>query len=139
MPKIRGNPADKWARRAGVAGDDYAEGVQNPRRGWAAAATAAENNWQQGVQQAASRKAFSKGVNQAGDARWQQKSLSKGVQRYAPGVSEAKADYASRVAPYLDTIRNLQLPARGPKGDPRNLERVSVIARALHEKKVRGA
>jgi len=138
MPKIRGNPAEKWARRAAVAGDDYAEGVQNPRRGWAASAAGAEANWTQGVQQAASRKAFSRGVQQAGDQRWQRKALSKGVQRYAPGVADAKADYASRVQPYLDTIANLQLPQRGPKGDPRNLQRVAAIAQALHQKKVQG-
>ena len=136
MPKIRGNPSQKWVRRASVAGEDYAAGVQSPRVSWQAATIAAAGSWATGVQQAVTRGAFGRGVQAAGDARWQGKALSKGVARFPSGVAEAEQDYATRVAPYFAVIESIQLPPRGPKGDPRNIQRVSILAAALRARKV---
>jgi hypothetical protein len=36
----------------------------------------------------------------------------------------------------LQVIESIQLPPRGPKGDPRNIERVRVIAQALRARKL---
>jgi hypothetical protein len=36
----------------------------------------------------------------------------------------------------LDVIANTVLPPRGPKGDPRNLDRVKAITTALRAKKL---
>ena len=138
MARVRGNPSEKWVRRAGVAGQDYAEGVQNPRTPWAAATVASAPIQAAAVQAAIARGAFAKGVQRAGDARWQGKAMSKGVARFGPGVQDAQQDYAERVAPYLNAINSVTLPARGPKGDPRNLERVRVINDALHKLKTGG-
>jgi hypothetical protein len=110
-------------------------GVQNPRTPWAAAAKAGEERYKAGVQEAANRGAYGKGVTAAGDAKWARKSAEKGPTRFAEGVALSGADYQAGVQPYLDTIAATQLPPRFARGDPRNVERVRVIAAALRKRK----
>lgn len=130
--------AAKYARVTPGRSTDYANGVANPKKSWSANTVAAEASWSQGVAQAATEKRFSKGVNKAGNEKWQRKSVDVGTTRWGPGVSAAQDDYASGIAPYVAVIQGITLPARGPKGDPRNIERVTRIAQALHAKKVSG-
>jgi len=134
MPAIKPTAvsADKWVRRAGQAGPDYARGVQNPRTSWAEATSAAADAHAAGVQQAISEGRFEKGVSKAGNAKWQRKATSIGAQRYGPGVAAAKSDYETGFSPYAAVIQGVTLPPRGPKGDPRNYERVKQIGDALH-------
>jgi hypothetical protein len=127
--------AAKWARVTPQRSQDYQEGVQQPRTPWAAAATAANERYKQGVTEAAAQNRFVKGIAAAGDARWSQKSLAKGPSRFSEGVAMSGPDYQQGVQPYLDTIAATQLPPRGPKGDPRNLQRVAAIATALRKRK----
>jgi hypothetical protein len=130
--------AKKYASRGGAAGGDYAAGVQTPRVPWQAATVAAEQNYAAGVQAAIGNGSFRKGVTAAGDAKWSRKASGVGAQRYGPGVQAAAPDYASGVAPYLDTLKNLTLPPRAPKGDPSNVQRVATIAAALRARKLQG-
>jgi hypothetical protein len=126
---------EKWSRRAAAASSDYTAGVAaTPPADWENAATAAEGTWQQALQAAIAAKRYGKGVKGSG-AKWQEKSTDLGGQRYAPGVAAGTGDYATNVAPYLQTISSLTLPPRGPTGDPRNIQRVAVIADALRKKK----
>jgi hypothetical protein len=87
------------------------------------------------VEEAIREKRFEKGVAKAGDQKWQQKAATKGAERFGPGVNAAQADYEAAVAPYLQVIASTTLPPRGPKGDPKNFERVKVMAMALRAKK----
>jgi hypothetical protein len=139
---IQIKPADviaaKYATRGAAAGQDYATGVQAPRTDWAQATESSAPAWGAGVQMAVSNGSFSKGVARAGSAKWQRKASGVGAQRYGPGVTAAKQDYATGVAPYLQVIANLSLPPRGPKGDPGNINRVAAIATALRQKKLQG-
>lgn len=127
--------SEKWARVTPQRQQDYQLGVQQPRTPWAAATKAAEERYKTAVQEASARGAFGKGVTAAGDARWSQKTLSKGPSRFAEGVALSAPDYQAGVQPYLDTIAAVQLPPRFPKGDPRNLERVKAITSALRKRK----
>lgn len=127
--------AEKWARVTPQRTQDYQQGIQAPRTPWAAASVAAGGRYQQAVTEAASAGRYGKGVNAAGDQRWQSKSLAKGPSRFAEGVALSGPDYQEAVRPYLDTIAATQLPPRGPKGSPQNLQRVAVIAQALRKKK----
>lgn len=129
--------ADKWARRASVAGPDYEAGVRGAGGAWEAATKAAGDSWKQGVTQAAARGAFEKGVGAAGGSKWEQKSIEKGPSRFAQGVAVSQGDYTSKVGPYLSAIASLNLPPRGPSGDPRNLQRVTMVADTLAKLKRR--
>lgn len=138
MPRVRQGAADKWQRRASVAGPDYQTGVQNPRTSWAAAAGAAKGNYQAGVTAAIARDGYSKGVAQAGDAGWQRGAVNVGVTRYPQGVQANVDRFTAAVTPYLQTIESLTLPAKGAKGDPRNYQRVQQIGEALRKRKLAG-
>jgi hypothetical protein len=136
MPKVRTGGDKRWVDRASVATEDYKSGILNPRTDWAQATKGAAENWAKGIQQAVSNGSFSKGVQKAGSQKQQQKSVGKGAQRYAAGVAEGQSDYAAAIAPYLQIIESTTLPPRGPKGDPRNLDRVKAITVALRGKKL---
>lgn len=125
----------KWGRRAGSAGQEYADGVQSPRRSWAAATQAAEVNYEQGVQASIGRKSFGKGVAKAGDAKWKDRATTLGSARFASGVAASENEYSKGFAPYLSVLAGLTLPPRGAKGSPQNLARVAAVANALRNAK----
>lgn len=128
--------ADKWVRRAGQAGPDYTRGVNNPRTPWAEATAAAVDAQSAGIQQAIANGSFVKGVQKAGNAKWQRKAAGLGAARFGAGVADAQPDYVSGFTPYAAVIQGITLPPRGPKGDPRNYERTKIIGDALHAAKV---
>lgn len=140
MPNVRSasEVASKWGRVTPERAPDYEDGVRNPKKDWAQATKNAEDTYKQGVTAAISRGAFGKGVDKAGTSKWQKGAVEKGVDRFGPGVQVAQDDYEKGVSPYLDVIERTVLPPRYPKGDPRNIARVQAIAKALHDKKVKG-
>lgn len=125
--------ADKWVRRASVAGPDYEQGVRNPRRQWSEAAAQAADNYRQGVTQAATQGRFAAGVRQAGEERWQRATLQKGPGRFAEGVAIGQDNWERGFQPFQQAIERVSLPDRGPKGSPQNLQRVAVIANTLRQ------
>ena len=130
--------ADKWAEVTPGRSSDYEAGVKDASVDWAGATAAAEGSWGDGVSAAVAAGSFSRGVNKAGTAKWRRKAVDTGVARWGPGVRAAKPDYQAGFGPYREVIAGVTLPPRFAKGDPRNLERVAVIANALHEARVRG-
>jgi len=134
---VKTKPVDlvvkKWVERASVATDDYKFGIENPRRDWQKATEDSFARWQAGVQQAIANRTFIGGVRAAGTEKWRRKALEVGADRYASGVRAAQEDYASAMAEVLRVIEGITLPERGPKGDPKNIERVKVIADTLHK------
>ncbi len=128
--------AAKWARVTPGRSADYEAGVRAPRASWSTQAAAAEPAFQAGVQGAIQRKAFSGGVKKAGDEKWSRKALTVGVSRFGPGVGAAQADFQGGFADFAATIGSTQIPARKAKGDPSNIDRVRILADALHKKKL---
>jgi hypothetical protein len=123
--------ADKWQRRAAVAGEDYRKGVESPRTPWDTASSAAAGSYQQGVTQAAAQGRYAAGIRRAGAGKWQRNSMAKGPNRFAEGVQLAVGEWQTGFAPYQTAISGLQLPPRGPAGSPQNLQRVTAVATAL--------
>ncbi len=128
--------AAKWARVTPGRSADYEAGVRAPRASWSAQAAAAESAFQAGVQAAVGRKAYSGGVRRAGDEKWSRKALQVGVSRYGPGVGAAQPDFQAGFEPFASTIAGTSIPARKAKGDPSNIDRVRVLADALHKRKL---
>ncbi len=126
---------DKWSARATAAAPDYSAGVSAPLRDWATQATAAKGAWQAGVTEAASRDAYAKGVATAGTAKWQRKATTLGTRRFSEGVAAAKDDYKGGFAQFYDALSKIDLPPRGARGDPKNLERVRTIMQTLRSVK----
>ena len=139
MPKVRSNGAQRWATRTAAATEDFVAGVANPRRDWQSATVAAAPAHKAAMTEALARDAFAKGVAKAGNEKWARATSGKGAQRFGPGAAEGVQDYQNGVAPYLQVIETTQLPPRGPKGDPRNIQRVAVLAAALRKRKTGSA
>jgi len=110
--------------------------VANPRADWAAVTKAADGAYKAGVQAAIARNAFTKGVDAAGTAKWQARSVSVGAERWGPGVLAAVDTYERGFSKYRDAIEKATLPPRYPVGDPRNFDRVKAIGEALRRAKV---
>ena len=123
--------ADKWTRRAAVAGPDYQAGVAAPRTPWSQAAVAANGTYVAAVTAAANAGAYASGVRAAGEDKWRSAANNKGPQRFAEGVALAVGSWQKGFAPYATAIGSLTLPVRGPVGSPQNLQRVTVVATAL--------
>ncbi len=130
--------AEKWATVTPQRQAEYELGVKNPKRDWADATLKAAASQAKAVAAAIAAKSFEKGVRKAGTSKWQEKTLSKGPVRWAQGVSLSQSDYEAGFAPYREIIARTALPPRGPKGDPGNIQRVAVLAKALHDAKVAG-
>jgi len=138
MPAIKAldRIGEKWSRVTQQATADYQAGVQNPKSDWAEKTSGADKNYAAGVQAAISRGSFAKGVKKAGTEKWKTNALEKGAPRFSTGVALARQAYETGFAPYRQVIQNLNLPARGPKGDPGNIQRVAVLAKALRDTKL---
>jgi len=130
--------AAKWARVTPGRADDYRAGVEDPSVDWQGPTAAAQDRWSDGVSRAAAEGTFARGVNEAGTDKWRRMTIAKGVPRWPAGVREAEDEYRAGFGPYRDIIERTTLPPRGPRGDPGNIERVRVLAAALHEARVRG-
>jgi hypothetical protein len=128
----------KFATRAAAAAKDYADGVRAAGQDWQTAATAAADNYNAAIQEAIARNAFARGVSEAGGGKFSERAATVGAQRFPAGVAAAEGDWVRSTQPYLDVIRNLTLPPRAPKGDPRNFARSQAIAEALRRRKVAG-
>jgi hypothetical protein len=134
VPSIQ-NVASKWARRAASASGEYEAGVRGSTKSWAGAAKAGENNYKAAVTAAAGAGRYGKGVDRAGDAKWKRGAIEKGPMRFSQGVGVAEKDYADQMAPYLQAIGSIDLPARGPAGSEGNYARVSAIGKGLRQLK----
>jgi hypothetical protein len=134
--KSLSNIAEKWTRVTPMRTEDYRLGIENPRRDWQKETAAASDRYKQGVDIAHTKGMFTKGVNRAGSQKWKNNSLKKGPSRFAEGVTLAGDDYRKGFAPYREVIQQTTLPPRFPKGDPRNIQRVAAIAKALSEKRL---
>jgi len=138
MPPIKSLDATsrKWSRVAQASTPAYEEGVRSPKADWAENTANAAGNYSAGVSAAVADGRFEKGVRAAGSTKWQRNAIAKGPQRYAQGVRLAEDAYKRGFAPYREVIANTTLPDRRPTGDPGNIERVAVLAQALHAKKL---
>jgi len=134
--KSRDRIKQKWARVTSGAGEEYREGVQNPAKDWAKETAAANAAYKAGIQASLAADSFLKGVNRAGTTAWQKGATEKGPERFAQGVALAEEKYAAGFEPYRVVIEQTSLPARGRRGDPKNMQRSVVMAKALHDKRV---
>lgn len=134
--KDTGALSKKFVQRASAAAADYKTGVEAAGTDWQARTAASGDNYTAGVQAAIGRKAFEKGVNEAGSAKYTTRAGTLGAQRYPSGVGAAEGDWAKGVQPYLDELKGMELPPRRPKGDPGNQARANAVATRLRARKI---
>ena len=130
--------AEKYSRVTPAREADYKAGVSDTAVDWQTPTAAAAETWADGVQGAITNKTFSKGVEEAGTAKWRRKVTGPGVARWGAGVRDGAVDYKDGFTPYRDEIASLSLDPKYKRGDPRNYVRVQQVGDALHKKKVSG-
>jgi hypothetical protein len=128
----------KWTEVTPGRASYYEAGASGKGGAWEAGAKAAEPNWKTGVAAASAAGSFGKGVGRAGASKYDAGIRDKGVARWPQGVSVGGPNYGKGFGAYHGALSALTLPPKGPKGDPKNLERVRVIMTALRAKKVAG-
>ena len=128
--------AAKWSTETPRRSSYYEAGVRNPTKDWAGSTGASAGNFQAAVSAGDIGKRFAGGVRKAGTAKWQRKAVDVGASRYGPGVTAAAADYQAGMAPMVETLAQVNLPARKPRGDPGNLDRVKAVADALSKRRL---
>lgn len=133
--KTRGleKATEKWRNRVSVAGQDYADGVADPRQDWQKATKEAEPRYEAGVTASIRDKRYGKGVDKAGTDKWSKRSKDLGVKRWPEGVNAAQPDYKSGMEKVIAAIEGVTLPPRYPAGDPRNYERVKAVGEAIRK------
>jgi len=138
MPEIRETStiANKWKTVTPARAEQYKLGVQDPKKDWGKNTAEAESNYEAGIKNAITRKAFGKGVKKAGTEAWKIGAVTKGAERFGPGVAASGNKYEEGFAPYRDVIKNTTLPKRGPTGSDENFDRVKAMGKALHSKKI---
>jgi len=127
--------AKKWAEVTPGRAAQYENGVRNPVRDYAANTQAANDAWKAGTQAAIARDGFKRGVARTGNTKWQERSAKLGPARFGPGVQAAQGDYETGFAPYREAIAGVNLPPRGPRRSPQNLQRVSAMVAAISQRK----
>ena len=128
--------ANKWKTITPTRVADYEHGVRNPRADWMTEVAAAMPRWITAMQMQSTWRAYGQGIGNCGTTGWQTAAISKGIPRWGQGVTASGNKYQDGFGPYRDCIANLDLPPRGPAGAPQNLERVRIIAEALHNLKI---
>ena len=128
--------AAKWAEVTPGRQKYYESATPAAASDWERETKAAAATFQAAVTAGDIGRRFSGGVTRAGAAKFARKVTAVGVARFGPGVREAQSDMSAGFEPFIATISSVSLPARGPRGDPGNLERVRVIAAALAAKRL---
>jgi len=128
--------ATKWSTRAQGAVNDYKAGAASPKSSQSASAIAAAPLWQQAVQSPAALASFTSGLQKSGDQGWLNGVNNKGAARYAGGITAGVNKFTTNITPFLQVIAGLSLPAKGLRGSAQNIQRVAVIAQALHQLKL---
>lgn len=126
----------KWVRVTPERSEDYKLGVENPKKDWKTGASGGKEAFKAAMQKVIAEDRQNKGVLKSSTDYWREKALALGVQRFSQGVAVAGGSYGAGFDPYRGVLEGLSLPPRYAKGDPRNIERVRVIAAALHAKKI---
>ena len=139
MVKTKGIERSVGNWKSGVAGasSEYIEGVK-ASSDWQANALAAEDRYGTAIQQAIANRSREKGINKVSNSEWQQKTSTKGAQRWVPGVNAAEADYRKGLAPVLSVIESVTLPERTNDAAANVQSRVTPIAVALQNAKREG-
>lgn len=124
---------EKYQRGVQGAGQDYANGVANPSRPWDAATIASASRWRNSLQEAMTNGSFQKGVQKAGNARWQQRATQIGAQRYASSASEAAQAYQAKAAQIVAAGNAARAAANAMPNDTleARLQRMVSSARAI--------
>ena len=128
--------ANKWNNNASSASAEYAANAVAAGAEWATNTAQAATTYGQAVTSGNIVERFRRGVQKAGAEKYTRKIASLGAGRYSTGVADAQDDWEAGFQPYHQVISGLSLPARRPRGDAGNIDRVRAVTTALHARRI---
>src|ERR1700752_1602548 len=134
--KSAAQAAANWSGAASRAQTDWVAGINSTQKDQAALAAVAQPAWLAGVQDAAANNRFANGVTRRGTGYWKSQSEAKAA-NYVQGYTAGAQNFSSAIGKIMNDMPNLvaALPARGPAGSPQNLNRVTQLDQALHQRR----
>ena len=128
--------ARKWGEVTPGRSTYYEAGAVPAGGDWETNTAASGVAYKAGVSAGNIQQLFVGGVKKAGGAKYSRKVKDVGVGRFGSGVAAAVADMKEGIAPFVETMAGLTLPARGARGDMANVNRVTAIMTANHKKRL---
>lgn len=124
----------KWSQNTSGAGQAYHDGATGTTKDQSGAAIAAKAVWQAALTAAFGKDSYAKGLAKSGKQGWLDGVVQKGVAAFTNGVTAAKSvsKYVTNSGKYDNARQQASGSPRGPKGSPQNLQRVTLVANALH-------
>ncbi len=128
--------AAKWARVTPQRASDYEAGASGAGAKQNAAAIAAAGAFQAAVSSGNMKSLFIGGLKKAGADKDNRKVSTVGKDRFGSGVTAAVQDMQNGMAPMVEAISAVTMPARAPRGDVANQQRSVVFQVALNKKRL---
>lgn len=137
MPAVKpiGEIQKRYAAASALT-ERYTSGIEVTTKDWKAETLKADAAWKQGTADAAAKGLFAKGVGKVASEEWKSAALTKGGPRWGPGITAGVEKYVREVTPFLNAIKAITLPPRGPRGASQNYERVRLIGEKLYALRV---
>ncbi len=126
----------KWAEVTPARQAEYASATPGSAQKWEQNTLAATANFGAAIRSANIEARQAAGVRRVGAAKFARKVRDVGSARFGQGVAAGAQDFGAAVGPYLQTIQGVDLPARRPRGDPGNYQRVNAVRNALHARRL---
>lgn len=127
-----GDAASNWQQGAQARAQLYKQRAMAAGNRWAQDTAAAAPNFQTAVTSGNIGTRFANGVSRAGAGRYTQGINAKG-DRYSGGIAASGDRYSAGVSPYIQALNGFDPGDRGPRGDPRNYNRVQAVGSRLHD------
>lgn len=123
----------KWQRRVQAAQQDYIAGVRAPRRSWVQGSLAASGRRNAGLQAAISDGRIDRGIQAAGDAKWQTNTVAK-ASNWQQGVSNAGGKYSQAMGRVYSMINNARGTIESMPNDTfaARMARMTAYAQEMH-------
>lgn len=130
VPPVSQVVAD-WKAGAAGATTKYATNTAAASNAYQSGVAGANANYVQAVTEAASAGRWQRGTENKGGF-YATRASTIGAQRWSPGINASEQQYQAAMQRNLSIIGGLTLPPALPRGNPGNLQRVSIIDEALH-------
>ena len=124
----------KYEDASGRAGAAYKDGIRNST-GWKEKAIAGEALYAAKVQEAIAAGRRAKALEAVSEEDWKNNAINKGSARIGAGMKAGAGKWEKNWAPYGDTLKGVNLPARTASGMDNLMNRAGAVVQAMENKK----
>lgn len=135
MPEL-GSASQKFTKNGQSASQEYVQKAAAAANDWHVNTSASETNYERGVQEAIGRKAFARGVANAGPQAYSTAISTSAGSRFSDGISKAGAKWQKGFGQIAAKVQGIDIGPRGITGSPENKQRAAAMADAFRAAKL---